>query len=278
MVVVSTTDPAIYNHRFEGEPMNEAPTRKQIAEARKLAKANGVNKLLSIDVDPKTAKSNKAGKGFYTAIQYLAPASVSGTNMCASASAGCIAACLHTAGNPVYFANKQKARIARTRFYLEHREAYFIMLYAELAAFSAKCAKNDLQPAVRLNGTSDIVWERVAPWIFEMFPNVQFYDYSKHKKRMLRGWTLPANYHLTFSRSETNNDDCLEILADNPDATIAVVFSTKRKGDLPATWNGYTVGDADTDDLRFLDTQRIAGLRAKGEARRDDSGFVVMVA
>lgn len=251
------------------------PTRKQIADARKLAKQHGVGFLLSIGADPKTLKSNLSGKGYFTAIMYLAPANVSGYNTCAAASAGCRAACLHTAGNPVYFKNKNKARFARTRFYFEHRNEFFILLYAEIAAFEAKCAKLGLKPAIRLNGTSDIIWERAAGWIFETFPTIQFYDYSKIVKRFRPGWVMPVNYDLTLSRSETNEAEILDVLATNPTARVAVVFDTKRTKPLPTDWNGYAVGNADEDDLRFLDSARIAGLHAKGDARSDDSGFTV---
>ncbi len=253
------------------------PTKQQIAEARKIATAAGVGSLLSIDSDPKTHKSNISGKGYLTAIQYLAPAKVSGYQVCAAASAGCIAGCLHTAGVPFMMQNKNKARIARTRFFFEHREAYKILLIAEIAAFVKKAEKKGLNAAVRLNGTSDIVWETVFPELFGLFPNVQFYDYSKVEKRFRSTWNLPANYDLTFSRSECNEEAALRILAENPNARVAVVFSTARTKPLPTEWNGYTVGDADKDDLRFLDSSRIAGLRAKGKARKDTSGFVVQV-
>lgn len=251
------------------------PTKKQIAASRKFLKSIGVNGILSIGTNPKTAKSDASGKGYLTAILYGAPASLSGYNSCAAATLACIAACLHSAGNPVYFKNKNKARIAKSKAFFEHREHFYNVLYAELKAFADKCELYGFKPAVRLNGTTDIVWERVAPWIFEIFPTIQFYDYTKFVKRMRINWVMPANYDLTFSRSDLNENDCLTILAENPNARVAVVFATTRTKPLPTDWNGYTVGDADTDDLRFTDTTRIAGLRAKGKARNDCSGFVV---
>jgi len=254
------------------------PTKKQIADSRKVMRSYGVNSLLSIGTDPKTEKSNESGKGYFTAIQYLAPASVSGYNTCPASSAGCRAACLHTAGNPIYFKGKNKARIARTRFFFEQRAHYFNVLYAEITSFVGKCATYGLKPAVRLNGTSDIIWENVAPWIFELFPMVQFYDYTKFAKRVQVGWVLPVNYDLTFSRSEANGDVVLQVLRDNPKARVAVVFGITRTKPLPTEWEGFTVANADADDLRFLDTARIAGLHAKGDARSDDSGFTVRTA
>lgn len=105
--------------------MFSIPTRQQLREAKKLAKSVGVNYLLSIDSDPKTAKSNRLGVGYLTAIQYLAPYNLSGFQVCSSASIGCAAACLHTAGMPFIQEAKDKARIARTRFYVQQRDAYF---------------------------------------------------------------------------------------------------------------------------------------------------------
>lgn len=254
------------------------PDARQIRQSRQAAQSRKVNYLLAVDQDPKTAKSNRAGAGYLTAIQYLAPAMVSGYQVCGASTEGCARACLHTAGVPFIMQGKSRARIARTRFYMEARGDYFNCLYAEVEGFQMKCRRLGLKPAIRLNGTSDIVWERVAPWLFELFDGVQFYDYTKYEKRMSRGWQLPANYHLTFSRSESNDESVQRILGRNRGARIAVVFSTSRFKSLPKYWNGCRVLDADKHDLRFLDKGgRILGLRAKGDARRDQSGFVVKV-
>ena len=103
----------------------------------------------------------------------------------------------------------------------------------------------------------------------EMFPNVQFYDYTKLENRIV-GQTLPANYHLTFSRAEDNDHKLDDVLKHT---SAAVVFS----GELPATWRGYPVIDGDEHDARFTDAGPgvIIGLTAKGKARHDASGFVV---
>lgn len=246
-------------------------SRKVASEARKAAKAHfDVNGLLSIDADPKTAKSNEAGAGYYTAILYLAPAKLSGFNTCASA-VDCIAGCLHTAGNPIYLPAKEKARIGRTRLFFKMRVVFFILLILEIVAFVAKCKRLGLKPAIRLNGTSDIVWEKVAPWLFTMFPEVTFYDYTKHEKRVASGWALPPNYSLTFSRQLANDDKLAGIVAIG--GNVAVVFRTKA---LPATFRGFPVINGDATDLRFLDPKGvIVGLSAKGLAKKDTSGFVV---
>jgi hypothetical protein len=246
-------------------------TRKDIANARKVAKSRGVGYLLSVDADPKTAKSNASGDGFYTAILYLAPADLSGYNVCASAE-DCKAPCLHTAGNPIYQRNKERARIARTRFFFQFRALFYIVLIAEIRSFIAKCERLGLKPAIRLNGTSDIVWERVAPWLFTLFPQVVFYDYTKHEKRMRMNWDMPSNYYLTFSRQLANHEIALRIARSG--RNVAVVFRSKT---LPTHWEGFPVIDGDKTDLRFLDPfgGYIVGLSAKGRAKNDNSGFVI---
>jgi hypothetical protein len=133
--------------------------------------------------------------------------------------------------------------------------------------------RNGFTPAVHLNVLSDLFWERIDPCLFGLFPTVQFYDYTKHARRRLDfcAGLLPPNYHLTFSRSECNQADCLRVLAAG--GNVAVVFDGKA---LPATWEGYPVLNGDETDLRFTDPPAsVVGLYAKGTAKTDDSGFVV---
>jgi hypothetical protein len=261
-----------------GETTIRLETRQSIAIARKRAREEyEVNYLLSVDSDPKTAKSNKSGLGYYTAILYLAPHAIGGYNVCASAG-NCVEPCLHTSGNPAYQKTKDSARLARKLLFFKDRELFFTLLFAELQAFVNKCKKYGLKPCVRLNGTSDIVWERVATWVFHTFPEITFYDYTKHAKRMRAGWVLPSNYSLTFSRDGAKNElDCIETLKNGKN--VAICFSTSRKGALPEYWKGFAVLDGDKTDLRFLDYKGVEGvvigLRAKGRARGDNSGFVV---
>jgi hypothetical protein len=245
-------------------------TQKTIREIKALAKQYGFGYLLSVDSDPKTAKSNKAGVGYFTAIVYLAPAMESGYQVCASAKE-CIVGCLHKAGNPIYFPAKEKARIARTRFFFEHRAEFYALLRHEIQAFVRKCNRLGLSPAIRLNGTSDIVWERVAPWLFDEFADVTFYDYTKHVKRLRSEWRMPSNYSLTFSRQASNEGEIASII--QAFGNVAVVFRSKA---LPQFWHGIPVINGDKTDLRFLDPKGvIVGLSAKGPAKKDTSGFVV---
>ncbi len=136
-------------------------------------------------------------------------------------------------------------------------------------------SKKNMKPCFRLNLTSDIAWESQkfnGVKLMEIFPNVQFYDYTKSVKRVekyLNG-KLPKNYHLTFSRSECNDNETKKLLSLG--ANIACVF---RDG-LPKSWQGREVIDGDETDLRFLDGQnKIVGLVEKGLAKKDETGFVL---
>jgi hypothetical protein len=224
-------------------------------------------KLLNIDANAKTVKGQ--GRGYMTAILYLAPADESGYEVCPMASQGCRKACLNKAGMGA-FSNVQAARIAKTKWYFEDRSAFMAQLMTEVRAFIRKAFKAGLIPVVRLNGTSDIPWERVPvegkPNIMAHFPTVQFYDYTKRHNRR----DLPDNYHLTFSLAE-DNDTRASAAASNG-ANVAVVFRTDK---FPVTFMGMPVVDGDADDLRFLDGKGVVvGLKAKGPAKKDTSGFV----
>lgn len=220
----------------------------------------------------KTAKSS--GKGYSTKILHLAPAKESGHEVCASRSAGCTAACLYTAGRGRFDATKN-ARIRRTKLWFDDRATFTSQILKELTAFVKRCDKRNESPAVRMNGTSDLLWESQFPELFDSFPTVQFYDYTKHVKRCLEGYSLPDNYHLTFSRSEDNDDKVQSVLKAGR-VNVAVVFDSKE---FPSQWGGYPTYSADEDDLRFLDPSgsHVGCLYAKGDGKKDDSGFVVQI-
>jgi hypothetical protein len=228
-----------------------------------------------------------AAQGFRTFGLHLAPWNLSGFQVCASASLGCIAGCLNKAGHGGMFKKGettntvQEARKRKTAWFFNERDMFMARLVREVQNGVKYAAKRNVTPVFRLNLTSDVRWETVPvtvagieyPNIMEAFSTVQFYDYTKHRNRR----DLPANYHLTFSRSEANNDAALEWLAAG--GNVAVVFDTKKGQNLPETWNGYRVIDGDLTDLRFLDDKNVVvGLRAKGPARKDTSGFVVHTA
>tara|TARA_R100001594_G_scaffold144363_2_gene193357 strand:+ start:181 stop:939 length:759 start_codon:yes stop_codon:yes gene_type:complete len=244
-------------------------------------------KLLSIGSNPKINKSDKSGKGFKTAILHLSPYKLSGKNFCPNASKGCIEGCLNTSGHG-RFDKTQEARLKRSHFFIKDKFGFMKQLSKEIEAFEKHCKKRNLKPAIRLNGTSDIPWEnikfevlRTKPNhqgscvsfelnIFQRFSNVQFYDYTKSKKRALSE-TLPKNYDLTFSRSEkTLFDDIWKMIYRLKN--VAVVF----KSFVPDNFEGLPVINGDNTDLRFLDPKGfIIGLSAKGKAKKDTSGFVI---
>lgn len=225
--------------------------------------------LLNIGNNAKTVKGDAKGE-YLTAILYLAPAKTSGHNMCPSATEGCKAACLFTNGHGA-FPKIQQARINKTLEFFNNRAKFISQIYKELQSFEKKCVIIDRKPAVRLNGTSDIDWGAIAPEIFNGFPNIKFYDYTKRKKGMksYMDGKCPPNYYLTFSRSESNWDFCKTVL--DKGHTVAAVFD-----EVPDEYEGYKVFNADDDDLRFLDPQgQIAGLKAKGKAKKDNTNFVI---
>ena len=225
------------------------------------------SKLLNIDNNAKTVKGQK--KGYKTAILYLAPSTQSGFQVCPMASEGWKKACLYTAGHGA-FSNVQQGRINKTRWFMQDRQSFLTQLKKEISNHIKNCDKKGYIPCVRLNGTSDISWENYD--IIQAFPNVQFYDYTKIYKRALKyvNGQYPSNYHITYSLNEDNKKEAFEILKLR--GNISAVF---RKY-LPKEYKGYKVINADDTDLRFTDDNNvIAGLVAKGQAKKDYSGFVL---
>jgi hypothetical protein len=218
----------------------------------------------------KTTKGEKLG--IMTGILYLAPAKISGYEVCPRRSEGCTKSCLYSAGRGA-FNTVQKSRVAKTKMFFEQRDAFMDQLRKDIKSLVNKANKQNMVPAIRLNGTSDIEWTRLG--IVEEFPDVQFYDYTKVLNRVTK--ERPSNYHITFSKNESNDVECLAAI--KAGVNVAVVFDTKKGEDLPETWNGAPVYDGDDTDVRFLDPKGgyVVGLRAKGKARKDQTGFVVKI-
>jgi hypothetical protein len=228
-------------------------------------------KLLSIG-NPKILKGMK--QGYMTYILHLAPADVSGYNTCPKATAGCKAACLNTAGRGGMFKKGettnviQKARIRKTKLFFENRDVFLAILEDDIRKAIKQSEKKGLVPVFRLNGTSDLSWEKYG--IIQKFPNVQFYDYTKVLGRKV---SYLSNYHLTFSAADGNDDDVRRAIKEK--YNIATVFGIKKSQPMPETYEGAPVFNGDDSDLRFLDPKGVVvGLYAKGKAKKDTSGFV----
>ena len=233
-------------------------------------------KLLSTG-NPKTLKGLE--QGYNTYILHLAPSDVSGYNTCPKATSGCKSACLNTAGRGGMFKKGestnviQEARKRKTRMFFERRMDYMLALYQDIKLGIKQSKRLGLTPVFRLNGTSDISWEKydMLPGlnVFECFPDVQFYDYTKVLGRKVSG--IP-NYHLTFSAADGNDLDVKKAILQG--LNVAVVFGIKKTQPMPETYNGLPVFNGDESDLRFLDPKGVVGLYAKGKAKKDTSGFV----
>jgi hypothetical protein len=229
-------------------------------------------KLLST-ANPKIQKGTKLG--YLSFILHLAPADLSGRNTCPKATAGCKAACLNTAGRGGMFRKGentnmiQKARIRKTQYFYEARDYFMQDLYEDIQKGIKLAAKLGLTPVFRLNGTSDLSWEKYGingKNLFELFPTVQFYDYTKVLGRKVSQY---KNYFLIFSKADGNDSDVAEAILQG--MNVAAVFDK-----VPTEHMGRPVINADEHDLRFLDDKGvIAGLKAKGRAKKDYSGFVI---
>lgn len=236
------------------------------------------DKLLGLDTNAKTVKGEKYG--IKTAILYLVPAMGSGVNLCPMAQiAACDSACLFSAGRGA-MNNVMLSRLRKTLFFNQYRVSFMGLLAKELKALRAKANREGFKLIVRLNGTSDIRWENIPvnghANIFEAFPDIQFYDYTKIPNRR----NIPANYDLTFSYSGVASYAPYVRQAIANGERIAVVFRNRAivesmlvNGE---SFMGLPVVDGDDSDIRHRDPKgAIVALYAKGKARRDQSGFVV---
>lgn len=236
-----------------------------------------MTRVLSVSDDAKTVKGEKYG--VLTGILYLSPADMSGYEVCPKRTPGCTAGCLFTAGYGMY-TNVQNSRINRTKWFFEDRETFMEVLVRDIEYLEKKAKRENMEPAVRLNGTSDIAWEKIKVIrngksyrnMMKAFPNISFYDYTKILGRKT-AMKLP-NYHLTFSMSENNEKEVYKALEQG--YNVSIVFNISKRDPKPDTWNGYPVVDGDKSDIRFNDPQggHIIALSAKGKAKHDTTGFV----
>ena len=231
-----------------------------------------IGNLVRAGGDAKTVKGN--GSGYLTAIMYMTPYKTLGRNLCPMAeTAGCLDGCLNTAGRGA-MNSVQKGRARKAEWFIKDQAGFMAQLIKDCIRFVAYCDKRGIKPAIRLNGTTDVRWELIKHDglnLFEIFPEIMFYDYTKIANRPL---DIP-NYKLTFSYSEASaayEKQCF--IALKRGMNIAVVFRDKES--IPESFLGLPTIDGDKTDLRFLDpSQSIVALYAKGKARKDQSGFVI---
>jgi hypothetical protein len=218
----------------------------------------------------KTIKGEKIG--YLTGIVYLKP----DHKICSMArSAGCMFGCLESAGRGA-FNSVQQARISKTRFFYDNQQAFLLSFAADVWSIQNKAKKQGFTPLVRPNGTSDIPYENLIVWdnknIFQLFPDVQFYDYTKHPARNLQGKTA-GNYDLTYSFSAvTPKPITIKGLQNPNNSRVAVVF--QKQADIPLSFRGWDVIDGDNTDVRHIEPKNVVvALYAKGKAKKDISGF-----
>ncbi len=254
-----------------------------LTETEKYEMLKGLGKLKLLSEDLSTAKLTKSAnfnKNIKSYILYLSPANMvfdfmnkKGT-LCPMASKGCAAACLNTAGRG-RFDSIQNARLRKTLYFFYFKNEFLKHLDREIMKLQKKAYKDGVKLAIRLNGTTDIPWFSYRDSnnlnIFERFKTVQFYDYTKVPK-YLKASQNETNWYVTFSASENNDAQVLKALKDGHN--VAVVFN-----EIPDSWKGFKTIDGDGHDLRFLDQRGglVVALKAKGEAKKDTSGFVKQI-
>lgn len=217
------------------------------------------NRPLLTTNNAKTIKGEKLG--YMTFILYMSPFTQNskGINVCSHASKGCADSCLFGSGRGGIYDMVKNARTNKTEYFLKDRVGFLHKLAKEITEIK-RIKKDKAIITIRLNGTSDLPYEKYRVFeggknIFELFPEIQFYDYTKNHLRFNK--VLPSNYHLTFSRSEINETKAIELLKRG--FNVAMVFDK-----LPDTYKGFEVINGDVDDLRFLDKKNvIVGLKYK---------------
>lgn len=226
--------------------------------------------LGTTESNPKLLKNTKVSN-VLTYFIMLSPAKTSGYNVCPYSTPECRLGCLHNSGHVKIQDRSNKntvrnARIKKSRLFFENQEFFMNWLVAEIKSKQKKAQKENMNFAVRLNMTSDIDWTNVylnGKTIFDLFSDVQFYDYTKNYRMFEK--QLPTNYHLTLSYTGRNEKKSIEML--NKGNNVAVVFDTDN---LPETWNGFPVINGDLTDYRPLDGNGVVvGLKYKELADKE---------
>ena len=228
-------------------------------------KANKFSYLGSVNSSAKIAKGDLINLDTY--VLYLAPYKLSGHNTCSNASEYCVMGCLNTSGRVIMDTKNiiQNSRIEKTKFLFSDRKAFTEILIKEITKAKNKALANGKEFAIRLNGTSDIsplFFQKNFKNILEIFSDCSFYDYTKVLNRAIIAQKF-KNYHLTFSYSGTNWNECVKALTDFG-INVSMVFNVKKGQPLPTEYKGFRVIDGDLTDYRPSDQNGvIVGLRFK---------------
>lgn len=247
-----------------------------IADAKR---QTGLSYLGSVNLSAKHKKNYERGEMVYGL--YLAPAESSGYNVCPKSNAECRFLCLNESGQnrmQTKTDNINKARITKTKLFFEHRQFFMEWLIADIKSSKAKADKYGYKFSVRLNNTSDINPEQfqlkidnVTKNILQVFPDIQFYDYTKVDNR-IKLLEKYKNYDLTFSYDGYNWNICKQMISNN--VRVAVVF----KKELPMSWNGIDVINGDLYDVRYHDERNvIVGLKFKQVRNKLESNMKFVV-
>lgn len=239
-----------------------------MAQAKKIT---GLSYLGGVSTSAKIMHSQEYSHQHTYAI-YLAPANTSGYNVCSHSTPECRMGCLATSGRAAIeiFSGTniiRNARIKKTRLFYEQRNFFMAWMIAEIKSKQARAKRMGFYFSVRLNATSDIDWQNIlynGKTIFEIFPEVNFYDYTKNHNKFIN---LAPNYHLTLSYTGRNWNMCEALLKKG--YNVAMIFNVKHESDLPKTYKGYTVINGDLTDYRISDAKGIiVGLKWKRIADR----------
>lgn len=242
-------------------------------------RVTGLSYLGMVNNSTKHEKAYSYQEMVYTL--YLAPAKMSGYEVCPMRSEECTKLCLNESGRnriDVHENKINKSRIKKTKLFFEDRQFFMLWMIDEIKQAKSEAEKSGFNFSIRLNNTSDISPESfylkcedgVNRNILQLFPDVQFYDYTKVPNRMTLKQKYP-NYDLTFSYSGSNIEDCFKMLEN--EVRVAMVFK-----EVPDEFMGYSVISGDDYDMRYKDPKDvIIGLKYKKTRQKLDTNVKFVI-
>ncbi len=262
--------------------MKTTTTTKQEKNTAALKPYKIPAKLLSKgNTNAKTIKNHRE-----THILYLSPVDQNSKakNLCPFASKGCSEACLYSAGRGA-FSNVKNARLNKTEYFVQDPKTFTAQLILEIEFLRIRAKREKKQIAIRLNGTSDIdflfLFKKYHKWDYTekaetpgaKANGIYFYDYTPNKAKYFRyQW---SKYALIFSRKEDNEQEVKDVLYKNGKVSAVFLEPTKKPN-----YIGYPIHDGDERDDKIINLANvphglILSLKAKGKAKKDNTGFVI---